>query len=65
MKKFAFITGALSIELVSVGVLYKIIERSAPEAETTAPYLLIGLGIGVFALFFIPSSFKYMYDRKN
>ena len=60
MKKFAFITGALSIELVSVGVLYKIIERSAPEAN-----LLIVLGIGVFALFFIPSSFKYMYDRKN
>jgi hypothetical protein len=58
MKKFAFITGALSFSLTSLGVLFKI------NHWHPADWLLV-VGIGIFSLLFTPSIFKYLYDREK
>lgn len=56
MKKFAFITGALSISLTGLGIIFKMNHWHAAS-------ILIVVGIGIFSLLFTPSIFKYLYDR--
>ena len=58
MKKFVFITGAISIALISLGLLFKIEHWSGAGIGLT-------LGIGIFSILFIPSLFKYLYDREK
>jgi hypothetical protein len=58
MRKFAFIMGAVSISLTSLAILFKMLHW--PFAN----YGLV-LGISLFSLFFIPSIFKYFYDKEN
>jgi hypothetical protein len=52
MKKLAFITGALSISLTGLGIIFKM--NYWPAAS-----MLIVVGIGIFSLLFTPSIFKY------
>ena len=58
MKKFAFITGALSFSISSLGFLFKMNHWSP------ADWLLV-VGLGIFSLMFSPSIFKYLYDREK
>ena len=58
MKKFAFITGAISISLTSLGFLFKM------NHWHPADWLMV-VGIGIFSLFFTPGIFKYLYDREK
>jgi hypothetical protein len=56
--KFAFITGAFSFSLTSLGVLFKMNHWHPAD-------LLIVVGLGIFSLLFSPSIFKYLYDREK
>jgi len=56
MKKLAFVTGALSLSLTCIGVMFKIMHW--PGAN-----ILIVVGITLMSLIFIPSMFKYLYDK--
>lgn len=56
MKKLAFITGALSFSLTSLGILFEI--SHYPGAD-----LLLQLGIVLFSFVFVPSITKYLYDK--
>jgi|PlaIllAssembly_1097288.scaffolds.fasta_scaffold1947946_1 hypothetical protein len=58
MKKFAFITGALSFSLTSLGILFKMNHWHPAD-------MLMVVGIGIFSLMFTPSIFKYLYDRET
>jgi len=58
MKKLAFITGALSFSLTSLGILFKIIHW--PGAN-----ILLLVGIGLFSMVFVPSISKYLYDKEK
>jgi hypothetical protein len=58
MKKFAFLTGAVSISLTSLGFLFKMNHWHPGD-------LLMVVGIGIFSLFFTPSIFKYLYEREK
>jgi H+/Cl- antiporter ClcA len=58
MKKLAFITGALSFSLTSLGVLFKMNHWHPAD-------LLMVVGLGIFSLLFSPSIFKYLYDREK
>lgn len=58
MKKFAFITGALSFSLTPVGVLFKLFHF--PGAN-----ILLLAGIVLFSIFFVPSITKYLYDKEK
>jgi hypothetical protein len=58
MKKFAFITGAVSISLTSLGFLFKMNHWSPAD-------MMMVVGIGIFSLFFTPSISKYLYDREK
>jgi len=58
MKKFAFITGAVSISLTGLGIIFKM-------NHWLAASMLIVIGIGIFSLLFTPSIFKYLYDREK
>jgi hypothetical protein len=58
MKKFAFITGAVSISLSGLGVIFKMNHWAGAS-------LLLIAGIGIFSLLFTPSIFKYVYDREK
>jgi hypothetical protein len=57
MKKFAFITGAVSISLIGIGMIFEM-NHWHPAA------LIVVIGLGVFSLLFTPSIFKYLYDRE-
>lgn len=56
MKKLAFITGALSFSLTLLGILFKLMHW--PGAG-----VLLVVGIGLFAIVFVPSITKYLYDK--
>jgi len=56
MKKLAFITGALSFSLTPLGILFKLMQW--PGAG-----VLLVVGIGLFAIVFVPSIAKYLYDK--
>ncbi|MES2514908.1 MAG: hypothetical protein V4580_12220 [Bacteroidota bacterium] len=56
MKKLAFITGALSFSLTSLGILFELAHWPGSE-------LLLQLGIVLFSLIFVPSVTKYLYDK--
>ncbi len=56
MKKLAFVTGALSLSLSCLGVLFKIMHW--PGAS-----ILLVVGMALLSLIFIPSMFKYLYDK--
>jgi len=56
MRKFAFITGAFSFSLTSLGVLFKMNHWHPAD-------LILVAGLGIFSLLFSPSIFKYLYDR--
>lgn len=58
MKKLAFITGALSFSLTSLGILFEITHW--PGAE-----ILLQLGIVLFSLIFVPSITKYLYNKEK
>jgi hypothetical protein len=58
MRKFAFITGPVSIALTGLGIIFKM--NHYPGAN-----LLTMIGIGIFSLLFIPGIFKYFYDREK
>jgi len=58
MKKVAFITGAFSFSLTSLGVLFEITHWPGSE-------LLLQLGIVLFSLVFVPSVTKYIYDKEK
>jgi hypothetical protein len=58
MKKLVFITGALSFSLTSIGVLFKIMHWPVAGA-------LLAVGIGLFAIVFVPSISKYLYDKEK
>jgi len=58
MKKLLFITGALSFSLTSIGMLFKIMHW--PVAG-----ILLAIGIGLFALVFVPGIAKYLYDKEK
>jgi len=58
MKKFTFITGALSFSLTALGILFKI------NHFTGADFLLI-IGIFIFSILFVPSVTKYLYDKEK
>jgi hypothetical protein len=57
MKKFAIISGAFSASSAALGFLFKIMHW--PGAN-----ILLVLGLGIFSIFFIPSTTKYLYDKK-
>jgi len=56
MKKFAFISGTLSMSLSTLGVLFKIMHWPGANA-------LMIFGFGIFALFFIPAYATYLYKK--
>jgi hypothetical protein len=56
MKKLAIITGALSSSLTSIGILLKITHW--PGAN-----ILLVIGIGLFAVVFVPIFAKYLFDK--
>ena len=58
MKKFAFITGAISFSLTGLGVIFKMNHWHPAD-------MILIVGIGIFSLLFIPSIFKYLYDREK
>ncbi|MCD6565304.1 MAG: hypothetical protein J7K53_05115 [Bacteroidales bacterium] len=58
MKKLVFITGALSFSLTTIGMLFKIMHW--PVAG-----ILLAVGIGLFALIFVPCISKYLYDKEK
>jgi hypothetical protein len=58
MKKLAFISGALSFSLTSLGFLFKMNHWHPAD-------LLMVVGIGIFSLLFSPSIFKYLYSREK
>jgi hypothetical protein len=58
MKKVAFITGALSFSLTSLGVLFKLNHWHPAD-------MLLVVGLGIFSLLFSPSIFKYLFDREK
>jgi hypothetical protein len=58
MKQLAFISGALSISLTGLGILFKIMHL--PGAS-----ILLVLGLGLFAILFVPSITKYLYDKEK
>jgi H+/Cl- antiporter ClcA len=58
MKKIAFITGALSFSLSSLGLMFKLNHWHPAD-------LLIVAGLGIFSLMFSPSIFKYLYDKEK
>jgi hypothetical protein len=56
MKKFVYITGSVSISLMSIGFLFRMMHWPGTG------YVLVA-GIGIFSLLFIPGFFKYKYDK--
>lgn len=58
MKAFAFITGAVSISLTSLGILFKLMHWPG-----TGVLLLVG--ISLFSVFFVPSIAVYLYKREK
>lgn len=58
MKKLVFITGALSFSLATLGVLFKIMHW--PGAS-----VILVVGIGLFAIVFVPGIAKYLYDKEK
>lgn len=58
MKKLAFISGAISFSLTSLSYLFH--HQLWPGGN-----IALVLGIGLFALVFVPSMFKYLYDREK
>jgi hypothetical protein len=58
MKKFTFITGALSFSLTALGILFKIMHY--PGAD-----ILLLTGILIFSILFVPSVTKYLYDKEK
>jgi hypothetical protein len=58
MKQLAFISGALSISLTGLGIIFKIMHW--PGAS-----ILLALGLGLFAILFVPSITKYLYDKEK
>jgi divalent metal cation (Fe/Co/Zn/Cd) transporter len=58
MKKLMFITGALSFSLTSVGILFKLMHWPVAGA-------LLAVGIGLFAIVFVPCISKYLYDKEK
>jgi hypothetical protein len=57
MKKFAIISGAFSASFIAWGGVFKIMYW--PGAT-----ILQLLGLVIFSIFFIPSTTKYLYDKK-
>jgi uncharacterized protein involved in response to NO len=58
MKQLAFISGALSISLTGLGILFKIMHWQGAS-------ILWVLGLGLFAILFVPSVTKYLYDKEK
>lgn len=58
MKKLVFITGALSFSLTSIGMLFRIMHWPLAGA-------LLAVGIGLFAIVFVPGIAKYLYDKEK
>ncbi|MEI6060856.1 MAG: hypothetical protein WCR72_09115 [Bacteroidota bacterium] len=58
MRKLVFITGALSFSASSIGILLKIVHW--PGAN-----ILLVIGIGLFALVFVPGIAKYLYAKEK
>jgi hypothetical protein len=56
MKKVVFISGAISVSIIAIGALFKV--QHWPGA---GPLLLVG--VILFALLFIPTFTKFLYDR--
>jgi len=58
MKVFAFITGAVSISLTSLGILFKLMHWPGTG-------ILLLVGIVLFSIFFVPSIAVYLYKREK
>lgn len=58
MKKFTFITGALSFSLTSLGILFKINHYVGAD-------ILLMIGIGIFSFLFVPFGAKYLYNKEK
>lgn len=58
MKAFAFITGAISLALIPLGYLFKVMYW--PGAR-----IIFAVGVVIFSLLFIPTIFKYLYDKEK
>jgi len=58
MKKIAFTLGALSTSTILTGVVMNYLHWRYSD-------FVLALGIMVFALFFVPSMTKYIYDRPS
>ena len=58
MKKFTFITGALSFSLTSVGFLFKTLHYTGAD-------ILLLAGISIFSILFVPSVAKYLYNKEK
>ncbi len=58
MKKFAFITGALSFSLTSLGILLRLLHYPGSD-------ILLLVGMVLFSVFFVPSISKYLYDKEK
>ena len=58
MKKIAFTLGALSTSIISIGIVLKFLHWNYGN-------ILVVSGIVIFALFFVPTMTKYIYDRPS
>ncbi|MCJ8164238.1 hypothetical protein MKJ04_05240 [Pontibacter sp. E15-1] len=56
MKKIAFISGAVSVSLTTLSILFKLLHLQGADG-------LLQLGMGLFAIVFVPSLAKYLYDK--
>jgi hypothetical protein len=56
MKQLAFLSGAVSISLTAIGILFKIMHW--PGAN-----ILLVLGLGLFAILFVPSVAKFSFNK--
>jgi hypothetical protein len=58
MKMTAFIAGALSIMIIGFGLIFNILHLPGSQ-------LIIAIGLFLFSVLFVPTMFKYVYDRSK
>ena len=56
LKKTAFISGAFSFSVLALATLFKLLHLQGAER-------LLQAGLLVFALLFVPTITKYLYDK--
>lgn len=56
MKKLVFISGAISIALIPIGILFKLMHW--PLAG-----IIFVIGVAIFSFLFVPICAKYLYDK--